>query len=87
MAEETRSVQLIDIETDSPLFASRVLLGIIPDNVLEVVRDYVREAAAIINDGMFDDDWILLIVRSFEDSRFLPEGTVIRAQEALDPPQ
>lgn len=86
-AEEMRSVQLVDGATDSPLFASRVLLGIIPDSVLGVLADYVREAAAILNDGVLDEDWILLIVRSFEDSRFLPEGTVTRAQEALEPPQ
>ncbi|KZV99266.1 hypothetical protein EXIGLDRAFT_725892 [Exidia glandulosa HHB12029] len=86
-AEELRSVQLVDAETDSPLFVSRVLLGIIPDNVMTILPEYVREAVVIVNDGVLDEDWIVLIVRSFEDSRFLPEGSLTRAQEALNPPQ
>lgn len=86
-AQEVRSVQLVDDETDSPLFAARLLLGIIPDRVRAALLNYAREAAAIVNDGSAGEDWVLMIVRSFEDSRFLPAGTTTRALDALDPRQ
>ncbi|EJD54323.1 hypothetical protein AURDEDRAFT_110026 [Auricularia subglabra TFB-10046 SS5] len=84
-AQEVRSVQLVDDETDSPLFAARLLLGIIPDRVRAALLNYTREAADILNDGAAGEDWVLMIVRSFEDSRFLPAGTTSRALDALDP--
>ncbi|KAH7104889.1 hypothetical protein BKA62DRAFT_428924 [Auriculariales sp. MPI-PUGE-AT-0066] len=82
-----RSVALRDPMTDRPAFHSRTLLGILADNVLAVLSDYVREACAIVNDAhgraMHADDWILIFVRSFEDSRFIPTGALVRAHQSL----
>ncbi|EJD54405.1 hypothetical protein AURDEDRAFT_156184 [Auricularia subglabra TFB-10046 SS5] len=81
-----RSVALRNPVTDEALFHSRILLGIVSDAVLQVLGDYIREACALLNDAHGHaplDDWALLVIRSFEDSRFLPAGALVRAQQAL----
>ncbi|KAH7105081.1 hypothetical protein BKA62DRAFT_435924 [Auriculariales sp. MPI-PUGE-AT-0066] len=87
VAETLRSISLAthdnDGVNDSPLFISRLLLGFIPDSVVETMSTYVEEAASIINDGAVDEDWTLLVIRSFEDSRFLPAGSLVRATDTL----
>ena len=69
---------------ESSLFVSRLLLGLVSDAVLEVLSTYIEEAVAVLNDGKVDEDWTLMVIRSFEDSRFLPTGTLVRAIETLE---
>jgi len=81
-----RSVALRNPINDRPVFYSRILLGILADNVLGVLADYVREACSVVNDAhsrSHVDDWTLILTRSFEDSRFLPAGALVRAHQAL----
>ncbi|KZW00562.1 hypothetical protein EXIGLDRAFT_745589 [Exidia glandulosa HHB12029] len=81
-----RSVALRNPVTGESTFASRVLLGVISDSVLHVLADYIREVCALLNDAhgrAHLEDWTLLLIRSFEDSRFVPTGTLVRAQQAL----
>ena len=83
----TRSIPLLvhgsEDGHDSPLFVSRLLLGLVPDSVIEILGTYVEEAVAIVNDGTVDEDWTLIVIQSFEDSRILPVGTLVRATETL----
>jgi hypothetical protein len=88
--EVNRAVELRDQRSRHEPYHGRLLLGEIIDDVIKMMEEYTNTATEIVNStnqvrgGVGDlnsQDWILIIVRSLEDARLLPRGSLKRARD------
>ena len=71
----------------SQAYESRLLLGAISDGLATMLHEYGAAAADMINEqngarfvGESNcQDWALLLIKSLEDGRFIPAGTLEKA--------